>query len=290
MGNNTRDIRRRIRSVKSTAQITKAMQMVAASKMRKAQDSALRARPYAQMALHLLRDAIDLDNDLRAHPLIAGRDGGRTCALVVTTDRGLCGSLNTNLLRMVNALPADTEFVTVGRKGRAFLAKTKRRLLADFPIADPVRFTAARQVGRFLLNHFAQGNCDRVDVIYTKFVNTVVQKPATARLLPFTEMGALMAAGGEGGEERRDGIGFKLEPSPRAVLDLLLPHAVNFEVFHALLEARASEHSARMVAMKNATDNAKQLIKDLTLEYNKARQAGITNEILEIAAAAAAMG
>lgn len=290
MGNNTRDIRRRIRSVKSTAQITKAMQMVAASKMRKAQESALKARPYAQMALSLLRDAIDLDNDLRAHPLIAGRDGGRACVLVVTTDRGLCGSLNTNLLRLINALPPETEFVTVGRKGRAFLAKTRRRLLADFPIPDPVRFTAARQVGRFLLNHFAQGNCDRVDVIYSKFINTAVQRPATARLLPFTEMGALKAAGAAQDGERRDGIGYKLEPSPRAVLDLLLPHAVNFEVFHALLEARASEHSARMVAMKNATDNAKQLVKDLTLEYNKARQAGITNEILEIAAAAAAMG
>jgi len=287
MGNNTRDIRRRIRSVKSTAQITKAMQMVAASKMRKAQESAVRARPYAEMALTLLRDAIDLDNDLRQHPLIAPRPGGRVCILLITTDRGLCGSLNTNLLRFVNALPPETEFVTVGKKGRAFLAKTRRRLLADFPITDPVRFTAARQVGRFLMNHYAQGNCDRVDIIFSKFVNTAVQKPTTARLLPFTEMGALKAAGEAVEASVRDGIGYKLEPSPRAVLDLLLPHAVNFEVFDALLEARASEHSARMVAMKNATDNAKQLVKDLTLEYNKARQAGITNEILEIAAAAA---
>jgi F-type H+-transporting ATPase subunit gamma len=239
------------------------------------------------MALSLLRDAIDLDNDLRTHPLIAGRNGERVCVLLITTDRGLCGSLNTNLLRFINSLPAGTEFVTVGRKGRTFLAKTRRKLLADFPIPDPVRFATARQVGRFLLNHFAQGNCDRVDVIYSKFVNTAVQQPATARLLPFTEMGALKAAGAAAPADKRDGIGYKLEPSPRAVLDLLLPHAVNFEVFDAVLEARASEHSARMVAMKNATDNAKQLVKDLTLEYNKARQAGITNEILEIAAAAA---
>jgi F-type H+-transporting ATPase subunit gamma len=286
---NTRDIRRRIKSVKNTAQITKAMQMVAASKMRKAQEAALSGRPYAEGLNRMIQDLKDQTGEV-THPLWGKpKSGDKPLVLVVSTDKGLCGALNTNLLREASALPADATFVTVGKRAKAFVARTGRNLLADFEISEKASFTECKQVSQFLIDKFQAGEAGSVAVLYTRFINTLVQKPETARILPMeqlTGVGIHMAADAGAAQEHLD---YAYEPSAQAVLGELLPAYIHFQVYHMILEARASEHSARMVAMKSATDNAKSLIKDLTLEYNKVRQAGITNEILEIAAAQLAM-
>jgi F-type H+-transporting ATPase subunit gamma len=291
---NTRDIRRRIKSIRNTAQITKAMQMVAASKMRRAQEAALSGRPYSQLLNQMLEAASE--GEAFQHPLHTLREGNRTALLVITTDKGLCGALNSNLLRLVANYPKETQFVTVGRKGRQFLARTKRNLVADFEVSEACRFLEAKKIGSFLMKLFLEEKVDRVEVAYTNFISTLTQTPGVEPLLPLAVDFKATAAGltvsdkseqeNQTKEKRLESL---FEPSSRAVLESLFPHAVNFEIWHYLLEARASEHSARMVAMKNATDNAKQLIKDLTLEYNKIRQAAITTELLEISAAAAAM-
>ncbi len=291
----TRDIRRRIRSVKSTAQITKAMQMVAASKMRKAQEAALRSRPAAELLDAMIQSALERV-EIEAHPLLARRDANRGAVLLITTDKGLCGGLNTNVLRAAAAYPPDTQFITIGRKGRATLARLRRNLIADFEVSDAFDYRDARRVGGMLMNAFIDERFDWVDVLFTRFINTISQRPEAVRLLPLSHEGFRirpLAIGGASSAPaappRAIGREFKFEPDTATVLSHLLPQAVNLEIWHYLLEAKASEHSARMVAMKNATDNAQQIVKDLTLEYNKARQAAITGELLEISSAAAAM-
>jgi len=291
----TRDIRRRIKSVKNTAQITKAMQMVAASKMRRAQEYALAGRPYADQLQKMLRSLAGRASEIN-HPLWNRRAQGAPCVLLVTTDKGLCGGLNTNVLREAAALPAETVFVTAGRKGKQFVARSGRKLLADFVIGEKVTFNEVRQITAFLTEKFLSGEIDSVSVLYSSFVNTLVQKPVTAAVLPIQDLAntraGLLGKDPQGGkaETAAGDVEHLYEPDADTVLSQLFPAYVNFQVYHMLLESRASEHSARMVAMKSATDNAKQLIKDLTLEYNKARQASITNEILEIAAAQMAVG
>lgn len=291
MGNNTRDIRRRIKSVRNTSQITKAMQMIAAAKMRRAQQRALDARPYARMLNQVLvslsRHAGD---DL--HPLLQTRPVRRTLVYAVATDKGLCGGLNTNLFRELQSFdPATTDFIATGRKAVDFLARTKRNLLADFPVHDTPDYAEIKPVAKFIIEKFLSGECDRVVILYTDFVNTLTQIPTAHELLPiasFEKPGQNTATSGTASEEAMSA--FKFEPSPQEVLNALLPFYVGNELYAMILNARASEQSARMVAMKNATDNAKSLIKDLTLEYNKIRQAAITTEILEISSAAIAMG
>ncbi len=295
---NTRDIRRRIKSVKNTAQITRAMQLVAASKMRKAQDQALAGRPYAEemnKVLVNLRERTGPED----HPLLEQRDGEREIMLVISTDKGLCGPLNTNLLRAVTDEAADSStFVTVGRKGRQTLARLRKDLKADFEIKDPVHFPEVKRVAGFLIDQFLAGKVDRVKVAFTNFISTLSQEPVIETLLPiqytsigkaheFEGMGERAPAAAEG--EVEEGFGYLFEPDPDAVLEGILPLYAEYLVYQMVLEARASEHSARMVAMKNATDNAEQLIKDLTLEYNKLRQAAITNELLEITTAMKAL-
>ncbi len=290
-----RDIRRRIKSVKNTAQITKAMQMVAASRMRRAQEQALSGRPYSEMIGRFLDYVSSTGQQMEVHPLMEHRPAGRKAVLVITTDRGLCGGLNTNLFRLLSDYPADTLFVTAGKKGRTFLSRAGKTIQADFHYSDPVKFTEARDITRFLVDLFLKGEISSVDVVFNNFVNTMTQKPCRLQLLPLDPRASLKC---NLKDEMQDvavtqGAGDllpKFEPDPKTVLDQLLPHAANFQVWHFLLESRASEHSARMVAMKNATDNAKQLTKDLTLEYNKIRQAAITNEILEISSAQMALG
>jgi F-type H+-transporting ATPase subunit gamma len=292
----TREIRRRIKSVKNTAQITKAMQMVAASKMRKAQELALAGRPYSEILTATLRD-IGRTVSLGAHPLCEVRSLKRTTVLVITSDKGLCGALNNNILRKVADLPRETtDFVSLGRKGRQTLANLRRTLVADFEFGDTFEFRTARQLGKFLAERFLSGQTDQVLVAYNDFINTISQRPEIVPLLP---LGAevtgklkshLTDSAPEPAEKSDAPVAeFLFEPSAAEVLNTLMPHALNYQIWRYMLEAKASEHSARMIAMKNATDNAKQLVKDLTLEYNKARQAGITNEILEISAAAAAL-
>ncbi len=289
----TRDIRRRIRSVKNTAQITKAMQMVAASKMRKAQQAALAGRPYASMMNQVLGNVTFYAGDF-THPLMEQREVRKRCVIVISSDKGLCGALNSNLMREAAKLPKEsTLYITAGRKAAQFIGRTKRQLAAEFTYKDAPLFGEAKAISRFACDLFLKGETDRVDILFTNFVSTLVQKPELRPFLPVGEIKPVSA--GFPPAERQEKLmhgatEFLFEPSVERVLGALLPHSLNFQVYQILLEAKASEQSARMVAMKNATDNANQLIKDLTLEYNKLRQANITKELLEITSAAMALG
>src|SRR5262245_17643619 len=289
----TRDIRRRIKSVKNTAQITKAMQMVASSKMRKAQLGALAGRPYATLMNEVLAAVSEGAGDF-THALMEKREGKKRAVILVSTDKGLCGALNSNLFREVSKFDKDTTvYICAGKKGAQFISRTKRNLAAEFSYKDSPQFAEARAISKFAQEMFLKGEVDAVDVLYTNFINTLTQKPEIRPLLPIGKLHAVDASvegHGEGGELKKSDTEYLFEPDANGVLSSLLPHYVNFQVYQFLLEAKASEHSSRMVAMKNATDNAKQLIKDLTLEYNKLRQANITKELLEITTAQMAMG
>ena len=291
---NLRDIRRRIKSVKNTSQITKAMQLVAAAKMKKAQDQAIAGRDYADRLNEVL---VNLKENISEedHVLLKQPGGKKELILVVSTDKGLCGGLNTNLLKKVRAeMGEDADVVTVGRKLRTSLGKLGHNIVSDWEVADPTPFADAKPIGAYLTDQFLEGNYSAVKVAFTNFETTLTQTPWVQQLLPVQESALAekrsyegMGRTGEVGETpRRD---YVFEPSPEGVLDSLLPLYINYQVYQMILEARASEHSARMVAMKAATDNAEQMIKDLTLEYNKVRQAAITSELLEITTAMKAM-
>ncbi len=294
---NTREIRRRIKSIKNTQQITRAMQTVSASKMRKAQTAATSGREYATIlnrVLVSLRERVDTE----AHPLLAARPVNKELTILISTDKGLCGALNTNLFREASHLDREkTGFVASGRKAVQYLARTKRHLVADYVVKDAATLTETRAISRFAIEKFLSGEVDKVNVVYTRFVNTLTQVPTILTLLPISAE-ALPGAGKKEGAldtavnpaaDPNNRFGYIFAPSETEVLDAILPEYVHFQVFQMVLDARASEHSARMVAMKNATDNAKSIIKDLTLEYNKVRQAAITTELLEITTAQMAM-
>jgi F-type H+-transporting ATPase subunit gamma len=292
MAANTRDIRRRIKSVKNTSQITKAMQMVAAAKMRKAQNAALAGRPYADLLRQVL-GSLAAHNKEEKHALLEHREVKKELVLVISTDKGLCGALNTNLFREVAKLDGTkTEFVVVGRKAMQYLTRAGRRVLADFQLKENLHFLEAKQVSKFCMEKFIAGEVDKVSVAFTDFVNTLTQVPRVRTILPITslEVGDVLASADHKPAAAENTTEYMFEPDGPSVLAGVLPHYVHFQVYQMILDSRASEHSARMVAMKNATDNAKQLIKDLTLEYNKVRQAAITTEILEIATAQIALG
>ncbi len=284
---NTRDIRRRIKSVRNTAQITKAMQMVAASKMRRAQQAALAGRDYSLMLIRTL-NYVRHHLGEASHPLFEPGQGDNELVLLVTPDKGLCGALNTNLLREAAKFESGaTCYVTAGRRGTQWLGRARRQLLADYPLSDSPTFRESRNISRFCLEEFNAGRCSKVTVLFTYFVNTLTQEPITRTLLPIDPSVFKQAV--QGVEDHDGSLQIKFEPDPASVLEALLTYYLHYQVQQVLLNARASEHSARMVAMKNATDNAKTLIKDLTLEYNKVRQAGITNELLEISTAQMAL-
>src|ERR1700675_2074336 len=277
------DFRRRIKSVKNTAQITKAMQMVAAAKMRKAQAAALAGRPYQEMLNRVLA-AIKGRVEPTSHPLLAVRPVKKELMLIFSTDKGLCGPLNTSLFREITDDDREkTEFVVMGRKAVQFIARTRRNLTADFALKDSVRFADIRPIARFASEKFISGEVDQVRVLYPKFINTLNQQPVLRNLLPVPAEELDVEGEANRGE-------YLFEPDVHGVLEAILPHYIAFQLFQMALNARASEHSARMVAMKNATDNAKELIKDLTLEYNKVRQENITTELLEITTAQLAVG
>jgi F-type H+-transporting ATPase subunit gamma len=285
----TRDIRRRIKSVKNTAQITKAMQMVAASKMRKAQQAALAGRPYATLMNEVLGEVAGSNGDFH-DPLMEKREVKKRAVIVISTDKGLCGALNSNLMREAAKFDRDTTvYVTAGRKGSQFIARTKRNLAAEFTYKDAPLFAEARAISKFARDLFLKKEVDQVDIVFTSFISTLNQKPEVIPFLPVGEVKGVGTAVHDEQPLQKSTQEFIFEPGIAEVLGALLPHYLNFRVYQVLLEAKASEHSARMVAMKNATDNAKQLIKDLTLEYNKLRQANITKELLEITSAAMAM-
>ncbi len=289
----TRDIRRRIKSVKNTAQITKAMQLVAAAKMKKAQDQASSGRAYAELMNKILVSLKERAEE-GVHPYFSEGKGDKTLVVVIATDKGLCGALNTNLLKkLVNTpMQGEVEFVTVGRKASQGLARLRRKLIADFPIKDPAKFAEMRVVGKFIQEKFLTGEYKSVLVAFNNFINTVTQVPSIEQVLP---VNPVTLGGRRGFDETPGEINpaelpqYSFEPGAAVVFETVLPQYVNGTLYQMLLEARASEHSSRMVAMKNATDNAKQMLKDLSLEYNKLRQAAITNELLEITTAKMAL-
>ena len=267
--------------------------MVASSKMRKAQLAALAGRPYASLMNTILAHVTGHAGDF-SHPLMESRGGSKRAVILVSTDKGLCGALNSNLFREAAKLDKETTIhICAGKKGAQFVSRTKRKLSAEFAYKDAPLFSEARAISKFVQEIFLKGEVDHVDVLFTNFISTLSQKPELKSLLPIGEINGVKAGfhGQDTHEElERTALEYQFEPSAEGVLGALLPHYLNFQVYQFLLEAKASEHSSRMVAMKNATDNAKQLIKDLTLEYNKLRQANITKELLEITTAQMALG
>jgi F-type H+-transporting ATPase subunit gamma len=277
------DIRRRIRSIGSTAQITKAMQMVAASKMRKAQEAALAGRPFVRLIYRFQREATTATREFN-HPLLEVRQIRRRAVILVAADKGLCGALNSNLFRLAAQFdPASTVFITAGRKAAQFVAATRRQLVAEFTYGDSPTFPEARAIAAFARDLFLKKEVDEVRVLATRFINTLTQQPVSLEFLPVGEIKGLEIPGAEREIDLAAPEETLFEPGPKAFLGYLLSHYLNIYIYQVLLNAKASEQSARMVSMKNATDNAEGLIDDLTLEYNKLRQANITKELLEIA-------
>ncbi len=295
MAKGLREIRNRIRSVTNTGQITRAMQLVASSKMRRAQDAATSGRPYAELLSRILGTALrglEATGDF-SHPLIQERPVKTRGIVVIATDKGLCGGLNSNLFRFLNKnVPAGTpaKFFTVGKKATQFVARSKRDLVADFSVSDRVNFSEVRPIGEFLIKEYLAGTIDTIEIVLSQFKNTIAQVPMISTLVPLVNleerMQAQFAAQGEKEEFKlvEDDREMSFAPDAKTILDGLPALFFKQSLHQAMLEAKASEQSARMVAMKAATDNAKTLVESLSLEYNKARQSAITNEINELAA------
>ncbi|MAL85953.1 MAG: ATP synthase F1 subunit gamma [Opitutae bacterium] len=285
---NTRDIRIRIKGVKNTRQITRAMQMVATSKMKKAQDSAKSGRPYAMLLADIIGTIADEFEEV-TQSYFAERPIKHRGILVIGTDKGLCGGLNSNLFREVVKIENSAKFISVGKRASQFLSKTRRDLLADFTVPDKPTFADVRKIVEFLLRNYDEGNIDTIEVVYTNFINTLRQEPESIRLFPLNDLSSMVEKlhsrfQSESQTNQKDNREILIE-NKDVVLSELASLYLKQEIFQLVLEAQASEHSARMVAMKSATDNAGNLIDDLTLQYNRARQAAITQEILEISAA-----
>ena len=279
-----RDLRRRIRSIGGTAQITKAMQMVAASKMRKAQQAALATAPFARRLYRMQRTATTRAADFE-HPLLEARPVRRRAVILVAADKGLCGALNTNVFRLAAQFdPETTIFITAGRKAAQFVARTRRQLVAEFAYGDSPTFSEARAIAAFARDLFLKGDVDQVLIVATRFVNTLMQEAVAIEYLP---VGQITGVQVRGPNRKRRSLPTPVRPcsSPArsSSSGYLLGHYLNIYIYQVLLSAKASEQSARMVSMKNATDSADSLIKELKLEYNKLRQGNITRELLEIA-------
>lgn len=284
----TREIRRRIRSVKNLSQITRAMEMVSAAKMRKAQQRVLASRPYAERLRAVIGDlsALRIDSaEARAFPLLEQREVKQTAVILITPDKGLTGAMNTNVIRrasryILTEANVPVEVIAAGKKGRDFMNRTRQDVVAEFTgLGDNVTLDDVRSIVEIALEDFISGKVDSVQVVYPKFINTLTQTPEILQILPIVRP--------EGAGTYTDYI---FEPDPETVLNALLPRFVEVQVYQALLESTASEHSARMVAMRNASQNAKDMVSDLNLTMNKARQAQITREVSEIAAGANALG
>ncbi|WP_322795775.1 ATP synthase F1 subunit gamma [Tepidiforma sp.] len=286
-----RQLRRRIQSVKNTAKITNALQLVAASKMRRAQDRALQAKPYSEKLRTVIAGlaAAMVDPERPAHPLLVTREVKNIGLLHITPDRGLCGGLNANLNRSAGTWVAmqhePVDVVAVGKKGRDFFIRAHVHVVAEFTeLGDYPAQSDAASIARLIMNDYLEGVIDRVYISYPEFVSTAVQRPVIRQLLPIEP--PQMAEGDDGEGFAQDYI---FEPSPQEVLAQLLPRYVEMQVYEAILQNAASFQSAQMVAMKNATDNANEITRELTLTYNKARQEQITKELLDIVGGAAAL-
>ena len=299
----TREIRRRIGSAKNISQITRAMEMVAAARMRRAQSAVVAGRPYAEKIADVIENlAASIQGAGEdTHPLLHARPIKNVAVIMITADKGLAGALNTNIIRrttrfILNEANAPTGIIAVGRKGRDFMVRYGRPLIAQFiNISDRPSIADTYPIARVAVDEYTSGRVDAVYLIYTQFVNTLVQRPTLYRLLP-VDISQLEEEGAAPGENRPGGAirgpsrtDYIYEPSTQDVLSQLLPRYIEVRIYQALLEHIASEHSARMVAMRNATDNAKEVISELTLAYNKLRQANITREIIEVSSGAAAL-
>ncbi len=285
----SKDIRNRIKGVKSTRQITRAMQMVATSKMKKAQDSAKSGRPYALLLSDIIVSiAYEFEEITSSHYI--QKPIKHRGILVIGTDKGLCGALNGNLFRKLSDIESSAKFVAVGKRATQYLSRTRKDLLADFTLPDKPTFNDVRKIVDFLLRSYDEGRIDTIEVLFTSFINTLQQEPELVRLFPLNSLDEM----NEKLHQRFGSLEHEVPKDDREILiedrDKILSEISSLylkqEIFQLILEAQASEHSARMVAMKTATDNAGNLIDDLTLQYNRARQAAITQEILEISAAA----
>ena len=286
---NTRDIRNRIKGVKNTRQITKAMQMVATSKMKKAQDAAKSGRPYALLLADIIGSLSGGIEEFK-QVFFESRPIKHRGILVISSDKGLCGALNGNLFRLIADIDQSAKFVAVGKRATQYLSRSHRDLLADFSIPDSPTFSDIRKIVEFLLRKYQDGEIDTVEVLYTSFVNTLKQEPEIIPLLPLNNLDDMLQKlharfGSIEDEKVKDSREILFESDRDEILSEIASLYVKQEVQQLILESQASEHSARMVAMKTATDNAGTLIDDLTLQYNRARQAAITQEILEISAA-----
>lgn len=290
-----KDIRRRIKGVKSTGKITRAMEMISAVKMRRAVERAMAMRPYAQAALsvlHRVTEAVRLEN----HPLLTERPVKQELYVVITSNRGLCGSFNTQVLKKLREARLEDKarqarFITLGKKGEQAVRRMSGEIIASFPdVFDYPRVTDMRSVTKVILDEFQSGRVDRVVMVYTDYISALVQKVKVRALLPVTEKDA---------KKMLDEIGLKtdvpakgdflIEPMPEVVLETIVPRLIEAELYHAVLESNASQEAARMVAMRSATDAAKEMTADLTLAYNQLRQQKITQEIAELSAGMAAV-
>lgn len=299
----TREIRRRIGSAKNVSQITRAMEMVAASRMRRAQQAVTAGRPYAEKIEDVIQNLaarVSAADEEEVPALLRARPIRSVAVILITADRGLAGALNTNVIRRalrfiqseVEGVPV--QLITIGKKGRDFMVRYGRSITAEFTgLGDRPTITDIGPIARLASDEYLSGRSDAVYIIYTDFVNTLVQRPTVYRLLPVD----ISQAGDEGfvpgdNEQRvadgREATEYIFEPGTREVLDALVPRYIEVRLYQAQLEHLASEQSARMVAMRNATENAKEMISELTLAYNKLRQANITREIIEVSSGAAA--
>ncbi len=282
---NIRLIRRRVRGIQSTAKITRAMEMIATSKMRRAQERGLAGRPYSEKIHQVLADLAALPQEGEApHPLLQRRAVTKIAIVHITPDRGLCGGLNTNISRRTASFILEQSIpvtlITVGRKGRDFMRRYGRDIRAEFTgLGDRPSLLDTLPISRIIIDDYTSGIIDLVYLVYAQFVSTMVQRPIMQQILP-VEPAAI---------PRAQNVDYIYEPGPAVVLGELLPRFVEMQVYHAILESIASEQSARMVAMRNATDNANELIEELTLMYNKARQESITKELLDITGGVAAL-
>jgi F-type H+-transporting ATPase subunit gamma len=291
-----REVRLRIHSVKNIAQVTRALQAVSASKVRKAMQAVTNTRPYATKAWQVLTHIAGQPGRESLHPLLTRRENVASVLVVlITGDRGLAGPYTTNIVRYTlgqfGDYPVSVRYITVGRKGRDLMARRGENIIAEFSrLPAAPSFADVSAIGRLAVQEYLQDNCDEVYLVYTDFINMVSQVPTMKKLLPL-ELGETAGRVQDFAHaERGAAPSYIYEPSQTEILDEIVPRFTALQVFHAILESLASEHAARMVAMKNATDSASELAAGLQLEYNKARQQGITNEMLDIIGGAEALG
>lgn len=281
----TKELRLRIKSIKNTSKVTKAMEMVSAAKMRRAQDQATKGRHYSVLMNDVLKN-ISSKIDLKLNPLLTREEVDKQGILLVSTNRGLCGSLNSNLFRKTLDIEGNVSFITLGKKGQVFVTRSAKPLSADFELLDKPTLEFARTLTKFLTESYLNHEFDKIHIVYTQFRSTLKQEAVVRQILPIVDLEVLNTLTDSADIEVDEYI---FEPSANSVLESILPHYILMEIYQILLDASASEHSARMVAMKNASDNASDLVDDLTLAYNQVRQANITNEILDISTAAVAL-